>query len=160
YGEGASYIVNASQSYRFTGTGLQDFERLNVAGADDFDRWCADRDHRVERSVAKRYVSPYVVGYEDLDTYGTWRVVPGYGRAWVPTRVAVDWAPYRNGHWVWIDPWGWTWVDDAPWGYAVSHYGRWAYVNSAWCWVPGPVAARAVYAPALVAFVGGSNFQL
>ena len=29
-----------------------------------------------------------------------------------------------------------------------------------WGWVPGPVRARAYYAPALVAFVGGNNFQL
>ena len=29
-----------------------------------------------------------------------------------------------------------------------------------WGWVPGPVRTRAYYAPALVAFVGGSNFQL
>src|SRR5438105_4899676 len=38
-----------------------------------------------------------------------------------------------------------------------------AYVISArqrWCWVPGPVRARPVYAPALVAFVGGNNFRI
>ena len=29
-----------------------------------------------------------------------------------------------------------------------------------WGWVPGPVIVRAVYAPALVAFVGGAGFQL
>ena len=29
-----------------------------------------------------------------------------------------------------------------------------------WGWVPGPARSRAYYAPALVAFVGGSNFQL
>lgn len=160
YGEGAAYVVNARQSYRFSGTGLRDFERVDIAASDEFDRWCAERDRRVAQSTSRRYVSPYVVGYEDLDSYGTWRTVSGYGRAWVPTRVAADWAPYRNGHWTWIEPWGWTWVDDAPWGYAVSHYGRWAHANGAWCWVPGPIAARPVYAPALVAFVGGPNFQL
>ena len=42
----------------------------------------------------------------------------------------------------------------------MSHYGRWANLRGTWGWVPGPRAARAVYAPALVAFVGGSNFQL
>jgi hypothetical protein len=51
-------------------------------------------------------------------------------------------------------------VDDAPWGFAVSHYGRWANIRGTWGWVPGPVRSRAVYAPALVAFVGGSNFQI
>jgi len=73
---------------------------------------------------------------------------------WTPT-VAVGWAPYRFGHWVWVEPWGWTWVGDEPWGFAPYHYGRWAFVGAAWCWVPGPVVVRPVYAPALVAFVGG-----
>ena len=33
-------------------------------------------------------------------------------------------------------------------------------MESRWCWVPGPVAVRPVYAPALVAFVGGGRFVL
>ena len=73
---------------------------------------------------------------------------------WVP-RVAVGWAPYRDGHWAWISPWGWTWIDDAPWGYAPFHYGRWVNFGGNWGWVPGPIAVRPVYAPALVVFIGG-----
>src|SRR5262249_19878915 len=38
--------------------------------------------------------------------------------------------------------------------------GRWAYLSNHWCWVPGPVRARPVYAPALVAFVGGGGFSI
>jgi hypothetical protein len=74
--------------------------------------------------------------------------------------VRADWAPYHDGHWAWVDPWGWTWVDDEPWGFAVTHYGRWAHRGGRWLWVPGPVQTRAYYAPALVAFVGGDNFQI
>ena len=81
---------------------------------------------------------------------------PDYGPVWVPTGVAVGWAPYRFGHWVWIAPWGWTWVEDEPWGFAPFHYGRWVSVGGVWGWVPGPVAVRPVYAPALVAWVGGT----
>src|SRR5229473_2552352 len=73
-------------------------------------------------------------------------------------RVDVGWAPYRYGHWVWVAPWGWTWVEDEPWGFAPFHYGRWAEVGGGWCWVPGPVVVRPVYAPALVVFVGGPRF--
>ena len=51
-------------------------------------------------------------------------------------------------------------MDDAPWGFAVSHYGRWTNLSGTWGWVPGPVRTRAYYAPALVVFVGGDNFQL
>ena len=57
-----------------------------------------------------------------------------------------------------IAPWGWTWVDDEPWGYAPFHYGRWAFTPAGWVWIPGPPALRPVYAPALVAWVGGPRF--
>jgi hypothetical protein len=160
YGENAAYAVNAGAAYRFYGTGLVDYELLAQPGSDELDRWAVERDRRWDTSVSARYVSPDVIGYQDLDANGVWRVEAGYGNVWVPNRVVIGWAPYRDGYWTWIDPWGWTWVDNAPWGFAVSHYGRWAHVRNTWCWVPGPVRARAVYAPALVVFVGGSNFQV
>src|SRR6185503_3252168 len=121
--------------------------------------WCDGRDRRDDRSQSGRYVSSEVVGYRDLDDYGSWRSDVKYGNVWMP-RVSRSWAPYHDGHWAWISPWGWTWVDDAPWGYAPSHYGRWVYVGNNWGWVPGPIAVRPVYAPALVVFVGGSGFGI
>lgn len=160
YGEGASYVVDSRQPYRFKGTGLRDYEYLEAPNPDEFDRWAVERDRRYDNSASARYVSRDVVGYQDLDANGTWRENATYGSVWVPNRVAAGWAPYRDGHWAWVDPWGWTWVDDAPWGFAVSHYGRWANMGGTWGWVPGPVRTRAYYAPALVAFVGGNNFQL
>ena len=160
YGEGASYVVDAGRAYRFVGTGLREYENLALPGIDEFDRWAQERDRGYDNSISARYVSRDVIGSEDLDAYGTWRAVPEYGNVWMPTRVSSGWAPYRDGHWAWVDPWGWTWVDEAPWGFAVSHYGRWASIGGSWGWIPGPVAARAVYAPALVAFVGGNNFAV
>lgn len=160
YGEGASYTVRRQQGYRFYGTGLSDYDRVASQRDDAFDRWARARDRGADNSPSARYVSPDVVGYQDLDANGAWRVEPEYGNVWTPTRVATGWTPYRDGHWAWIDPWGWTWVDDAPWGYAVSHYGRWANIRGRWSWVPGPPRERAVYAPALVAFVGGSDLRI
>src|SRR5437867_1713415 len=58
------------------------------------------------------------------------------------------------------NPWGWTWVDDAPWGFAPFHYGRWVWYRSRWCWAPGSYVARPVYAPALVAWVGGPSVNV
>jgi hypothetical protein len=133
---------------------------LAASPLDEFDRWASERDRRYDGSMSARYVSPDVVGYQDLDDNGSWRVDATYGNVWTPNRVAAGWAPYRDGHWSWIDPWGWTWVDDAPWGFAVSHYGRWANFSGTWGWVPGPVRSPAYYAPALVVFVGGNQWQL
>jgi hypothetical protein len=159
YGNTASYAVTPLRGYRFYGTDLSDYDSLAPNGDDDLDRWSRERDRRGDRSSSARYVSGEVVGYEDLDANGTWRADPNYGNVWTPSRVPAGWTPYHDGHWAWVDPWGWTWVDDAPWGYAVSHYGRWANMNGSWGWVPGPPHEQAVYAPALVVFIGGENFQ-
>jgi hypothetical protein len=128
---------------------------------DGFDQWVEARDRAEDRSQSARYVPGGTIGYEDLDANGTWANVPPYGMVWEPRTVVADWAPYRFGHWVFIEPWGWTWVDDAPWGFAPFHYGRWAYVGTGWGWIPGPPAVRAVYAPALVSFhIGGGGWSL
>ncbi|MDE2333912.1 MAG: hypothetical protein KGK10_05185 [Rhodospirillales bacterium] len=96
-------------------------------------------------------------GGQELAGVGTWQQSPQYGAIWYPP-VAPGWVPYREGHWVWIAPWGWTWVDDAPWGFAPFHYGRWVDDGGRWGWIPVlpgvVVAAPPVYAPALVAFFG------
>jgi hypothetical protein len=154
YGDGTSLALAPGQGYRFGGQDLNNYVLLQPVPPDDFDRWAMGRDQRYERAVARRYVPQGVVGAEDLDDYGSWRQVPDYGTVWVPDRAPQGWAPYHAGRWAWIDPWGWTWIDDQPYGYAVSHYGRWVRTPDTWAWVPAPVQARPVYAPALVAFVG------
>jgi hypothetical protein len=159
-GGGYSYAVVGGQRATFSGTDELDHQISQIPQRDDFDQWCMERDQREDRSESSNYISREMTGYEDLDDYGRWHYVPGYGPVWSPVRVASGWAPYRYGHWVWIAPWGWTWVEDEPWGFAPFHYGRWAYVEEGWCWVPGPVVVRPVYAPAFVAFVGGGGFHL
>ncbi len=162
---GQMYTIHAREQVRIMGGGdgaQTTFDTRPAPVSDGFDNWCQDRDRREDRSESVRYVSRDIPGYSDLDDNGSWRQEPDYGAVWYPRAVAVDWAPYRYGHWAWIYPWGWTWVDDAPWGYAPFHYGRWVFVRGAWGWVPGPVVVnvRPVYAPALVAWVGGPNFSI
>jgi hypothetical protein len=150
-------VVHAQQAVTFTGFDDLVAQFGTLGAPDEFDTWNLDRDRRDERLANSRtaeYVSPDVTGYEDLEENGTWSSEPEYGYVWTPSRVAVGWAPYQYGRWVWVSPWGWTWIDDARWGYAPFHYGRWAHVRNRWCWVPGPRHVRAVYAPALVGWGG------
>jgi hypothetical protein len=157
---GQAFPIKARDQVRVTGTDQPTYDRRDIPPADAFDNWSADRDRREDMSESGRHVSRDIPGYHDLDGAGTWRDVPDYGWVWAP-RVEVGWAPYHYGHWAWIAPWGWTWVDDAPWGYAPFHYGRWAFIGGGWGWVPGPVVVgvRPVYAPAMVAWVGGPGFS-
>ena len=159
-GGGESYDLSAGQQYVLTGTDQLTFDAQNAGGFDEFESWCQTRDQRENSSVSAHYVSRDVDGVYDLDDYGDWQSVPDYGEIWVPRGVEVGWTPYRFGHWVWIAPWGWTWVEAEPWGFAPFHYGRWAFVGGYWGWVPGPIVVRPVYAPALVAFVGGGGLSV
>jgi hypothetical protein len=154
-GNGENFTLHGGQRGTFSGTDTLYANVEQIYGPDEFDTWSEGRDHRYDYSRSAQYLSHDVVGYDDLDGYGDWRDDSNYGHVWFPNQVAVGWAPYHAGHWDWISPWGWTWVDDSPWGYAPFHYGRWVTVGGRWGWVAGPVAVRAVYAPALVVFIGG-----
>lgn len=154
-GAGNSYRLTEGQQGTFSGTDTLSYDVGEIPQPDSFTEWCLSRDEREDQARSRQYMSDQMTGYEDLDDYGQWRSTPDYGNVWYPTGVAVGWAPYRFGHWAYVYPWGWTWVEDEPWGFAPFHYGRWAFVGGYWGWVPGPVAVRPVYAPALVAFVGG-----
>jgi hypothetical protein len=155
-GGGFTYTVVANQTATFTGNNDHlDYDLGQIPNSDDFDSWAFDRDDHEDHADSANYVSREMTGYEDLDENGDWSYVAGYGPCWRPRAVVAGWAPYRYGHWVFLGRWGWTWVEDEPWGFAPFHYGRWAFVNANWFWVPGPVVVRPVWAPALVAFVGG-----
>ena len=130
---------------------------LPPAGPDMLDTWSLERDQMYARSTSLRYVSPHIPGAWELDSGGDWQPASDYGPVWFP-RVAAGWQPYHNGHWVNHAPWGWMWVEDEPWGYAPFHYGRWVVLNGRWGWIPGPVEAHPIFAPALVVFAGGIHF--
>jgi hypothetical protein len=104
----------------------------------------------------------YMTGGAELAAYGSFSQSAQYGQVWYPNNVPSTWAPYRDGHWAYVQPWGWTWVDNARWGFAPFHYGRWAQIDNRWGWIPGGGGGEAayaagsypVYSPALVAFIG------
>jgi hypothetical protein len=104
------------------------------------------------RNASYQYASSYIPGLNDLDAYGDWQNINGYGYAWRP-RVDQNWVPYQQGSWTNQYPYGPTWVSSESWGYAPYHYGRWANVGNQWYWIPDAVNTTPQYAPALVAFV-------
>ncbi len=132
--------------------------RQGPAERNPIDDWADERDQqaqtRTERGGTALYASAEMTGAALLDEHGAWRLDARLGPVWFPRGVAADWAPFRQGRWAWVAPWGWTWIDDAPWGFAPFHYGRWTFLAGRWGWLPGNVQARPVYAPALVGFYG------
>ncbi len=160
-GKGAAVRVNSGTQVRFSSGNSLQHAVYSAPTRDSFEDWAQVRDKRLDDSLSARYVSPGVIGYQDLDAYGTWTTTPDYGPVWTPTSVPAGWAPYRYGQWTWIAPWGWTWVDSAPWGFAPFHYGRWVSYGGGWGWSPGPLGYwNPYYAPALVGWIGGPGFGI
>ncbi len=153
---GQTYPLNAGERGDISGTD-QNVQYIpgSASEPDPLDRWAQERNIKEDQSPSARYVNRDTVGYSDLDDYGTWKQEPEVGNVWVPNNVSPDWAPYSDGNWAYVAPWGWTWVGYEPWGFAPYHYGRWNYFGSYWGWCPGPVYAPPYYGPAFVGFLGG-----
>ena len=153
---GKTYDVRAGEQAEFNGTeDNPTYSIVRAPGPDGLDKWAEERDLKEDRSASGNYVSRDVPGYDDLDDHGTWSEEPEYGHVWYPNGVGPDWAPYSDGYWNWVAPWGWTWVGYEPWGFAPYHYGRWSYIGSRWGWCPGPFFGPPIYGPAFVGWLGG-----
>jgi hypothetical protein len=145
-GDDAGYLVD--DYYRYQYPDIYDGRYSN------YDAYLADPYYYdpYRRYPSYQYASSIIPGLNDLDYYGDWHNVDGYGYAWRP-QVDSGWVPYQQGYWTNDYPYGPTWVSSEPWGYAPYHYGRWANVGDQWYWIPDSVNTTPAYAPALVAFV-------
>jgi hypothetical protein len=153
---GKTYDLQAGQRGIFNGTDdVQSTIAPQAPPADGLDQWASQRDLGEQNSVSQRYVPQDMPGTQDLDNNGTWSQDGANGPVWYPSEVPPDWAPYSNGNWSYVGPWGWTWVDYSPWGFAPFHYGRWGYIGGRWGWYPGPRIGVSIYGPAFVGFLGG-----
>lgn len=138
------------------GGGLDD--RSFTVGSDAFsERWRAQNDNA---NIAAPQDWPDITGTAALAGAGRWEHHSKWGDVWFPSEVAIEWAPYRDGVWRYLPPWGWTWIDRAAWGFASSHYGRWVRIDDRWGWIPGNNLDSADYSPAAVAFLGTAGIGL
>jgi hypothetical protein len=158
-GQSQSFNLQQQQQGMFQGTGTLGVQFSDLPPADNLDQWSQYLDQREDESLTANFMSRDMTGYNDLDGYGNWQADPDYGSVWYPP-VDAGWAPYSQGCWIWVAPWGWTWVDNAPWGFVPFHYGRWVHVRAGWVWSPGQLTVRPVYAPALVAWGTGPNSRI
>lgn len=160
-GAGEKIPIESNMAVTVEGSSAPSISARTAPPLDALDKWSYARTDRIlENRESVRYVSGDIYGIDDLDRYGTWRVVPTYGAVWIPREVGHDWVPYSTGAWMHDPDYGWTWVDTAAWGWAPYHYGRWIRFNGYWCWAPGPRIVQPVYAPALVAFLGQPYVQV
>ncbi|HSM87642.1 MAG TPA: FecR family protein, partial [Candidatus Limnocylindrales bacterium] len=108
---------------------------------DDLDAWSSQRDQELSAYASAGsgdVQSPYQYGLSDLNYYGHYYDVPGYGFLWQPYGVNFGWDPFMNGYWAYSPWYGYTWVSAYPWGWMPYRYGHWIFINGrGWMWQPG-----------------------
>ncbi len=111
---------------------------------ESWDRWNADRDGQIARMAENQTEARNLSddangpGWNDLDYYGNWYPVEGYGNVWVPGYTDGTFDPYGNGYWASYPGWGFTWISAYPWGWLPYHCGAWNYFDAVgWGWIPG-----------------------
>jgi hypothetical protein len=116
--------------------GRYDLEK--TVEADDLDQWSKQRDGYLSSYASNTAGSPYQYGVSDLNYYGQYYNVPGYGNMWQPYGVNLGWDPFSNGYWTLSPSFGYVWVSAYPWGWMPYRYGQWRFVNGyGWLWQPG-----------------------
>jgi hypothetical protein len=91
---------------------------------------------------ARNNSSPYGYGASDLNYYGSYNNVAGYGRLWQPFFAGAGWNPYMDGAWSWYPGMGFMWASAYPWGWMPYYYGNWVYAQGfGWGWQPGGFSA-------------------
>jgi hypothetical protein len=146
-GPGMSLQVGANQTATLTGT--DHFEgRIGPVHGNPFLTAMLNAERPPPRVQVPTQIVAEVSampGGSDVIDSGDWGDAPGYGPVWYPP-VPAGWVPYRQGHWAFIAPWGWTWIDQAPWGYRFMPPRWWRLSGSAraWLWARrSPVAPLA-----------------
>jgi hypothetical protein len=87
---------------------------------------------------AKNNSSPYGYGVSDLNYYGAYSNVPGYGMMWQPYFTGVGWDPFMDGAWGFYPGYGYMFASAYPWGWMPYRYGNWMFVpGMGWMWQPG-----------------------
>jgi hypothetical protein len=117
-----------------------------------FDQWDKRQDQYHDSYLARNnYGSPYAYGVSDLNYYGNFFSVPGYGMVWQPYFTGVGWDPFMNGAWCWYPGFGYMWVSSYPWGWMPYRYGSWLFASPyGWVWQPGGFGAGWNRVPRLV----------
>ncbi len=105
-----------------------------------FDAWDKQQSKYQQTYASKGSYRDYPYGYgvSDLNYYGSYSNIPGYGMMWQPYFTGAGWSPFADGSWMFYPGMGYTWVSAYPWGWMPYRYGNWNFVPSyGWMWQPG-----------------------
>lgn len=113
-------------------------KNYEVEPSDAWDRQQTDYHDRYASAGGSGISSPYGYGMSDLNYYGSFMNVAGYGSVWQPYFIDAAWSPFQDGGWAFYPGAGYMWVSGYPWGWMPYNYGNWAFIPGfGWVWEPG-----------------------
>lgn len=102
------------------------------------DSWDKEASSYHDQYAKNNSNSPYGYGLADLNYYGAYSNVPGYGMMWQPYFTGVGWDPFMDGAWGFYPGQGYMFASAYPWGWLPYRYGTWAFIpGMGWMWQPG-----------------------
>jgi hypothetical protein len=139
-GDAGTVAVSKNHTAQFDLTDDDHYELAKSVEPDPFDAWDKEQNQYHQQYASNSYssYSPYAYGTNDLNYYGSFSNVPGYGNVWQPYFAGAGWDPFMNGAWAFTPGFGYGWVSGYPWGWTPYHYGSWVYLPAGgWGWLPG-----------------------
>jgi len=141
--------LKKNQTLQFDATENDKVALVKDVDEQPFDAWDKQQEQYHQRYGANSYSnsSNNTYGVADLNYYGNFFSVPGYGMMWQPYFIGAGWDPFMDGAWSFSPGFGFGWVSSYPWGWAPYHSGQWAFLPGyGWAWQPGTVWSP-FYAP-------------
>jgi uncharacterized protein DUF6600/FecR-like protein len=136
---GEEISVKKNESFAQDALDASRYDLEKGIDTDALDQWSGERDNYLSSYANSGYAgSPYQYGVSDLNYYGQFVNVAGYGYCWRPYGVNLGWDPFMNGYWTYSPAFGYVWVSAYPWGWMPYRYGHWVFLNGyGWLWQPG-----------------------
>jgi hypothetical protein len=136
-GPGGKVTLEKKKTANFDGTDDDKYTVASKIAEDPLDSWDKDASAYHDQ-YAKNNSTPYGYGVSDMNYYGSYSNIPGYGMMWQPYFAGVGWDPFMNGAWSWYSGYGYMFASAYPWGWMPYHYGNWMFIPAmGWMWQPG-----------------------
>jgi hypothetical protein len=137
-GPNGKLSVEKKKSARFD---VADNDKSTVTGKiqeEPLDAWDKEASSYHDQYAKNNNNSPYGYGLADLNYYGAYSNVPGYGLMWQPYFSGAGWDPFLDGAWGFYPGYGYMFASAYPWGWLPYRYGTWMFIpGPGWMWQPG-----------------------
>ncbi len=136
-GPAGKFMVDKKKTATFDTAADDQYKIANKVAEEPLDSWDKEAVSYHDQ-YAKNNTTPYGYGYSDLNYYGAFTTVPGYGMMWQPYFTGVGWDPFMDGAWGYYPGFGFMFASAYPWGWTPYRYGNWMFVPGfGWMWQPG-----------------------